>query len=119
MAREGSKRVQVVGIDDKHQIAATFAASLSVNFLPLQLVYEGTTTKCHPAIKFPEGWHVIHTPTHWCNENTMVEYITIVIAPYINEKKRQLRLDPKQIGLVILDEFKGQTTEKVFMVAGS
>ena len=36
MAKEGSKRVEVVGIDDKRQITATFAASLSGNFLPVQ-----------------------------------------------------------------------------------
>ena len=42
----------------------------------------------------------------------MVEYITTVIL-YMNEKRRHLGLDPKHIGLVILDEFKGQTTKKV------
>ena len=77
------------------------------------MVYEGKTTKCHPVVKFPEGWHVTHTPNHWCNEDTMVEYITTVIAPYMNEKRGHLGLDPKHTGLVILDEFKGQTTEKV------
>ena len=61
MDKEGSKRVEVVDIDDKHQIAATFAASLSRHFLPVQLVYEGKTTKCHPAVEFSEGWHVTHT----------------------------------------------------------
>ena len=98
MAREGSKRVEVVGIDDKRQITATFAASLSGNFLPVQLVYEGKTTKCHQAIKFSEGWHVTHMPTHWCNEDTIVEYITTVIVPYMNKKRRQLGLDPKHTG---------------------
>ena len=39
MAKEGSRRVGVVGIDDKRQITATFAASLSGNFLPVQMVY--------------------------------------------------------------------------------
>ena len=42
----------------------------------------------------------------------MVEYITTVIVPYINENRRQLGLDPKHTGLVILDEFKGHTTER-------
>ena len=113
MAKEGSKRVEVVGIDDKRQITATFAASLSGNFLPVQMVYEGKTSKCHPPVKFPQGWHVTHTPNHWCNEDTMIDYIAAVIVPYMNEKRRQLSLDSKQVGLVILDEFKGQTTAKV------
>jgi len=44
MAQKGSKRVEVFGIDDKRQITATFAASLSGNFLPIQLIYEGKTS---------------------------------------------------------------------------
>ena len=113
MDKEGSKRVEVIGIDDKRQITATFAASLSGNFLSVQLVYEGKTTKCHPAVEFPEGWHVTHTPNHWCNEETMVAYIESVIVPYMAQKRRQLGLDLKHTGLVILDEFKGQTTSRV------
>jgi len=46
MVQEGSKWVEVIGIDDKRQITATFAASLSGNFLPVQMVYQGKTTKC-------------------------------------------------------------------------
>jgi len=60
-----------------------------------------------------------HTPTHWCNEDTMVEYITTVITPYMNEKWRQLGLDPKHTWLIILDEFKWQTTEKVLKLRGA
>ena len=44
MAREGSKRVEVVGLNDKRQITGVFAGSLSGNFLPVQLVYQGKTT---------------------------------------------------------------------------
>ena len=113
MAKEGSKRVEVAGIDDKRQITATFAASLSGNFLPVQLVYEGKTTRCHPAIDFPDGFHVTHTENHWCNESTMISYIEAVIVPYMVEKRKQLGLDSKHNGLVILDEFKGQTTNRV------
>jgi len=53
MAQESSKRVEVFEDDDKGQIIANFAASLSGNFLPVQIVYEGKTTKCHLAVKFP------------------------------------------------------------------
>ena len=54
-----------------------------------------------------------HTPNHWCNEETMVAYIESVIVPYMTQKRRQLGLDLKHSGLVILDEFKGQTTSRV------
>ena len=54
MAREGSKRVEISGIEDKRQNTAVFAASLSGDFLPIQLVYKGTTTKFFPPVTFPE-----------------------------------------------------------------
>jgi len=113
MAQEGSKRVEVAGIDDKCQITTAFAASLSGHFLPVQLVYDGKTSRCHPAVDFPEGWHITHTPNYWCNKETMISYIKSVIVPYMTERRRQLGLDVKYSGLVILDEFKGQTTARV------
>ena len=43
----------------------------------------------------------------------MISYIKSVIVPYMAEKRRQLGLDAKHTGLVVLDEFKGQTTTRV------
>ena len=43
----------------------------------------------------------------------MISYIEAVIVPYMVEKRKQLGLDSKHSGLVILDEFKGQTTNRV------
>ena len=56
MEVEGSKRVELVGKDDKRQITAVFASSMVVgDFLPPQLVYQGKTTHCLPRVEFPEG----------------------------------------------------------------
>ena len=41
MAPEGSRRVEVVGLVDKRQITATFAATLDGTFLPMQSLYQG------------------------------------------------------------------------------
>ena len=38
--------MEEAGKDDKHQITAVFGASLSGDFLPVQLVYQGKLTKC-------------------------------------------------------------------------
>jgi len=43
MEKEGAKRVEMMGIDNKRQMTAVFGASLSGDFLPPQLVYEGKT----------------------------------------------------------------------------
>ena len=43
----------------------------------------------------------------------MIEYIKSVIVPYMNDTRERLGLSPMHIGLVILDHFKGQRTQKV------
>ena len=39
MALEGSKRIEITGVNDKHQITAVFAGTLSGEFLPPQIIY--------------------------------------------------------------------------------
>jgi len=39
--KQGAKRVQLVAKDDKWQLIAVFAGSMSGDFLPLQLMYKG------------------------------------------------------------------------------
>ena len=58
MEVEGSKRVELVGKDEKRQITAVFGGSMTGNFLPLQLVYQGKTTHCLLQVNFPEDWHI-------------------------------------------------------------
>ena len=43
MEQAGSKRVEIVGKDDKQQITALFGCIMSGDFLPPQLVYQGKT----------------------------------------------------------------------------
>lgn len=113
MDKRGSKRVAVAGVDDKRQITAVFAGNLSGDFLPIQLVYQGKTSKCLPKIDFPENWHVTCTPNHWCNEDTMIDYIKKIIIPYIKAKKKDLGLPVTHPACVLFDEFNGQTTGTV------
>ena len=90
MAKEGSKRVEIVGVNDKRQITAVFAGSLAGDFLPVQLVYQGKTKKCLPYVEFPANWHVTATPNHWCNEVTTLDYVQKIIIPYIRRRKKSL-----------------------------
>ena len=50
MEEEGAKRVEMDGKDNKRQITAVFGCSLTGDFLPLQLIYQGKTTKCLPQV---------------------------------------------------------------------
>jgi len=62
------------------------------DFLPVQLVYKGTTTKFLPSFSFPPKWHFTSTHNHWCNEDTVVDYISKIIFTYLQEKKAVLKL---------------------------
>ena len=50
MEKEGAKQVETTGVDDKRQITAVFAGSLTGDFLPPQLIYKGTTCQCLPTV---------------------------------------------------------------------
>lgn len=114
MEKKGTKRVEIVAADDKRQITAVFACSLSGTFLPMQIIYQGTTPRCLPkGVKFPADWHITYTANHWSNEETMVEYLKRVIIPYVSESRKKLKLSDDHPALVLFDVFKGQCTEEV------
>jgi len=50
------------------------------------------------------------TPKHWSNEHTMKEYVTNIILPYDNGKRRALKLAREQPALLLFDNFKAQCT---------
>ena len=56
----------VTGLEDKRQITGLLACTVGGEMLPTQLLYEGTTERCYPVkLKFPPGWDVWHSSTHW------------------------------------------------------
>ena len=118
MEKEGAKRVEIKGLDDKRQITAVFGGTLTGEFLPMQLVYQGRTTQCHPNSKFPDDWHITHSDNHWSNETTMINYIAKIIIPFVRKKRRKLKKTEDQVALAIFDEFKGQVTQHVVKCYG-
>ena len=106
MEREGAKRVEIGGINDKRQITAVFAGTMKGDFLPPQVIYQGKTPKCLPAVVFPNDWHITCTINHWANEVTTKDYINKILLPYIDKKRKALGKESP--ALVIFDRFKGQ-----------
>ena len=64
MERQGEKRVEMLGINDKRQTTAVFCGTMLGEFLPVQLIYQGKTDSCHPKFSFPPDWHITHSPNH-------------------------------------------------------
>ena len=52
MERQGEKRVEMVGINDKRQITAVFCGTMLGEFLPIQLIYQGKNRSLPPQVLF-------------------------------------------------------------------
>ncbi len=112
MEQRGSKRIEIEGVNDKRQITAVFCGSLIGEFLPIQIIYKGKTKRCHPRYQFPIDLNVTHSPKHWSTEETMIEYITEIIIPFVESVRS--RLDDKSTSaVIIIDNFKAQKTAQV------
>ena len=55
-AKAGCNSVLEGGASDKRMITATSAITLSGQFLPIQLICEGKTSKSLPRVEFPESF---------------------------------------------------------------
>ena len=102
----------MLGANDKRQITALFCDTMVWDFLPLQIVYKGKTSRCHPCFSLPSDWVITHSPNHWSTafEETMLQYIKHIIVPYVKNVRESLGSDGA--ALVVMDNFKGQTTSK-------
>lgn len=112
LEQEGAERVEIAGLNDKRQVTATLAGTLSRKLLPLQILYQGKTERCHPSQTFPDGFDMWHTPNHWANEETTLQFIENVILPYIQDGRKKSST-PDQVALVIFDVFKGHMCDSV------
>ena len=68
MEKEGKKRAEVLGIDDKRQTTGVFAATKDGNILPIQVIYKGKVKRSLPNVEFPSDWLASYTKNHWANE---------------------------------------------------
>ena len=112
MAKAGAKGIPLAGSDDKRVITGTFAIDLTGTFLPMQLIYGGKTSKSLPRVKFPESFCLSVNEKHYSNERESLRYFDEVIIPYLESERVRLNL-PNQYGLVVMDVFRGQMTDKV------
>ena len=116
MEKEGAKRVEITAVDNKRQITAVFAGSITGDFLPSQLIYKGTTRLCLPTVQIPQDWHITFSHNHWANEETMMDYVEKILVPYASNKRKLLKLPHDYPALVIFDHFSGQVTDAVLQL---
>ena len=119
MAAKGCKTVPIKGSTDKRMITATFIITLDGQFLPMQLIYAGKTTKCLPRVKFPSSFSLSFNPKHYSNEEESIKVLNDIVIPYVVEERERLGSDKSHAALLIMDVFKGQMTDPVLKILSS
>ena len=111
MHQRGATNVPINGLDDKRQVTGTFAVSMTGNFLPVQVIYQGKTKRCLPKYTYPKSFDVTYSVNHWSNTEKSVDFFNKIVFPYIKEVKKEKGYPKEQMSLVIFDTFKGQDND--------
>ena len=109
MDERGKNKIVIKGVEDKREITALLAVTLSGVLLPPQLLYEGKTDRCHPHVNFPLNWDIFHTNNYWSNTTTVLQFIDKILNPYLQKKQEELGLPEHQKALLILDVFSSSS----------
>lgn len=112
---KGSKTVGIVANDDKRQITAVVASSLSGDLLPLQLIYQGKTKKSVPESTpdtITAGFHLTFSENHWSNQETMRQYLEFIIVPYVKQKIIEHNLPSDSKVVLVLDVWSVHKSEE-------
>lgn len=103
--KRGTKQVSTIGEDEKRAFTAVVSIACSGKMLPLQMVYEGATTKSCPRPTashygdcISKGFHFefSKTDTYWSTHETMESLVNNIVAPYFEKEKVALGLPPSQ-----------------------
>ena len=63
---------------------------------------------------FLPDWHITHSPNHWLDECTMLDYINHMIVPYLLKTRECIGED--KTALVIIGNFKAQVMQSVIQL---
>lgn len=81
--------------------------------MPMQLIYKGKTERSLPDFSFPKDFRVTQTPNHSSNEKTKVELLRQIVIPFVEKKRKLMKLPDNHPWLLIADVFKAQWTDVV------
>jgi len=96
-----NKHVSITGQDEKRQITMVVGGTLEGDLLPFQLIFAGqeTNRQQHRAVPALDpatalriqsaGWHLTQTPNHWSSQQSMRDYVDLIITPWVNTKRAQ------------------------------
>ena len=82
-SRKGTGNVPIAGSNYIRMITATFTITFDGQFLAMQLIYGGKTSKSLPRVSFPEEFTLSVNEKHYSNESESLKLLDDVIIPYI------------------------------------
>ena len=77
-------------------------------FLPMQVIHIGKTTKSIPRVSFPDGFLVSANLKNYSNEEESLKMMEHIIIPYVENQRKILKLDAQYPPMLMMDVFKGQ-----------
>ena len=89
---KGVKTVPIKCIDKKPQITATFAISVSGEFLPIQVIFESKTTRCLPKYAFPENFDITFSENHWSNTKKAISFFKKIVFPHFKNVRQTSKM---------------------------
>ncbi|EUC67583.1 DDE superfamily endonuclease, partial [Rhizoctonia solani AG-3 Rhs1AP] len=101
----GAKQVAVVGKEEKRAYTLLIGVSNSGQLLPFQAIYQGSTAASlpHPsssgyghAIKLGTRIEFSMTKTYWSTLQTMEDYVTFILVPFMKRMISENNLPPDQ-----------------------
>ena len=109
----GTKSVPVIGSDDKRQITGVPVVAADGAFVGLQLIWQGTTDRCHPkgVMEHPKLKHT-HSANHWSSPETMRHLVSQILVPHIKRIINEKKLGILQKSILILDVWAHHISEE-------
>lgn len=111
----GSTSVAVIGAEDKRQITACIASSLAGDLLPLQLIFQGKTSRSLPSLTMEAKAahvHLTFSDNHWSNQTTMQQYVEQIIIPHAERCIELYRLSSSANIILVLDVWAVHKSEE-------
>ena len=101
-----------IGKDEKQAFTAVVSVACSGRLLPLQLIYQGATTKSCPrstatcydkCVSHGFCFGYSKTDTYWSTQETIESLVDNIIALYFKAEKKALGLPPSQKSIWQID----------------
>ena len=101
LAPKDVKNVLIAGSTDKRTFTTTFSITMDGQFLPMQIVYGGKTSKSIPRLSFPDRFLIPANPKHYSNEEESLKMMEHIIIPYVQKECNTLKLDAEYPAMLL------------------